>query len=73
MKINCSKFLDIKIQDMRRQGARLTVSGALGRQSALDPLQTSGQTNSASLSKAEKENKVLLNGNFFLRCILSAW
>lgn len=52
---------------MRRQGARLTVSGALGRQTALDPLQTSGQTNSASLSKAEKEIKVLKGENYKLR------
>ena len=43
---------------MRRHGARLTISEALGRQSALDPLQSGGQTNSASLSKAEKEIKV---------------
>ena len=51
---------------MKRLGARLTVSGALGRQSSLEPLQMSTETNSAVLSKAEREIKV----NFSKR---SAW
>ena len=43
---------------MKRTGGRLTLSGALGRQTALDPLPAGSETNSASLSKAEKDIKV---------------
>lgn len=52
---------------MKRQGARLTLSGALGRQSALEPLQMNDGSNSASLSKAEREIKALKGENHRLR------